>query len=87
VEPAPNAPSKPEGSLTGSCCTKKFVHPEVSTLPYPEKPVLADATLAVVLAVKLPVIWPAPTEACCFRLEHRRPPPTDLLITLQRFLI
>ena len=86
-EPAPTDRTPTESSFSGSCCTKTLVQPKVSTFQFPQKPVLKDATLAVFLALQPPVFWAAPTEPCCFRLAHQRPPPTNLVIALQHFLI
>jgi hypothetical protein len=86
-EPAPKVRAQTGGSFTASCCTKTLVQPDLSTFQYPEEPALKDATLAVLLAPQPPVIGAAPSEPCFFRLEHQRPPPTDLVIALQHFLI
>lgn len=75
------------GCFTGPCCTKSFHRPEVSVIPYSEKPVLEDVALQALLASR-PVVTPTvPSEPWAFRREHQRPPPTDLVITLQHFLI
>jgi hypothetical protein len=85
--PAPKVPAQAGGSFTASCCTKTLVRPGVSTSQHPEKPVLNSAALAVLLALQPPVSWAAPAEPCFFRPEHQRPPPTDLVIALQHFLL
>jgi hypothetical protein len=75
------------GCFTDACCTKSFHRPEVSVIPSSEKPVLLDAALQALLASQ-PMVFPAvPWESSGFRREHQRPPPTDLVITLQHFLI
>lgn len=86
-KPAPNVPARTEGWLTGSHCTKTFVQPTVSTIQSPQKPILKDATLSVLLAFQSPLIWAAPMEPCRSRQKYQRPPPTDLVIALQHFLI
>jgi hypothetical protein len=86
-DPLPNVPAKSDGSVSGSCCTTRLVQPELSTPQSPEKPVLKGATLAELLALQPPGILAAPTEPCYFWQVHQRPPPTDLVIALQHFLI
>jgi hypothetical protein len=85
--PAPNTPAKPQPALTGSCCTRTLVQPQVSTPLHPEKRVLEDVALGAFLAHQPTPVWDAPTEPCGFRHAHQRPPPTDLLTALHRLLI
>ncbi|SRR5579885_1284667 len=86
-QPAPNAPATAQPSLTGSCCTITLAQPEASTFLSPERVVVKDVTLGALLAVRLAPLGAAPTEPWSFRHEHQRPPPTDLVTTLQRLLI
>ncbi len=84
---ATNAPANVLPAVTGSCCTRTLVQPEVSTFLSPERMVVKDVALGALLAVPLAPLWDAPSEPWAFRQEHQRPPPTDLLTTLQRLLI
>jgi hypothetical protein len=86
-ESAPNAPAKAQPSLAVPCCTRTLVQPEVSTFLSSERVVVKDVTLGALLGVQHAPLWTAPTEPCAFRQDHQRPPPTDLLTTLQRLLI
>jgi hypothetical protein len=86
-QPAPNIPAKDEPALTGSCCTRTLAQPEVFTFLSPKRFVVKDVTLQALHVVQHVPLWDAPTEPRAFRQEHQRPPPTDLLTTLQRLLI
>ena len=75
------------GCFTATCCTKTRVGPKASVVSYGEKPVPEGPTVQAVLASQPMVSSAVPSAPCRFRREHQRPPPTDLVITLQHFLI
>jgi hypothetical protein len=84
---AAEAPSSPGPAFTGACCKRTLVQSKASTFRHLERFAFQDTTPGALLHLHHAPAWDTPAEPCRFRPEHQRPPPTDLLATLQHLLI
>jgi hypothetical protein len=74
-------------ALTRTCCTRTLDQLQGSAFTAPKRLIVSDVTDGAPLAAQSDFVWDRPTESLAFRQDYQRPPPTDLLTTLQRLLI
>jgi len=84
----PAQPQKTDHIVAGGCCTKFPAQPNPATLSLSSN---THITKGVAFGL-LPISDGSPSQhlavaVCRQRQDHERPPPTDLVIALQHFLI
>jgi hypothetical protein len=70
-----------------ACCTKTLVPQESRSLSRPESKVAKDLSFGALLTAEAKPRQSFVTAIHRLRQDHERPPPTDLVVTLQHFLI
>jgi hypothetical protein len=84
--PAPSRTAH-EASFTGTCCTKTLAAPKAATPSHGPARAGKDMTVAALVPAHAELSRSSPCEPTLFRADHQRPPPTDLITSLQRLVI